>query len=135
MFSTQIGPSGYLSGYLRPETAQGIFLNFRRLVEFNNGRMPCAGAQIGMAYRNEIRPQQGMLRVREFTMAEIEHFCDPNDKSHAKFDLIADLCVPLWTAGAQETNGSVTTDKTFRQAVEEGLIANQTISYFMARTF
>lgn len=135
MFSTQIGPSGYLSGYLRPETAQGIFLNFRRLIEFNNGRMPCAGAQIGMAYRNEIRPQQGMLRVREFTMAEIEHFVDPKDKSHHKFDLIQDMIVPLWSAKNQETNGGLITDRTFKQAVDEGLIANQTISYFMARTF
>jgi len=44
MFETQIGPSGYLKGYLRPETAQGIFVNFRRLLEFNNGRMPFAAA-------------------------------------------------------------------------------------------
>jgi len=44
MFSSEIGPTGQLKGYLRPETAQGIFLNFRRLLEFNNGRMPFAGA-------------------------------------------------------------------------------------------
>lgn len=66
MFESQIGPTGQLKGYLRPETAQGIFLNFRRLIDFNNGRMPCAGAQIGMGFRNEIHPKQGLLRVREF---------------------------------------------------------------------
>ena len=44
MFQMQIGPSGYMQGYLRPETAQGIFINFRRLIEFNNGRMPFAAA-------------------------------------------------------------------------------------------
>jgi len=44
MFSSQIGPTGHMQGYLRPETAQGIFLNFRRLNEFNNGKMPFAGA-------------------------------------------------------------------------------------------
>ena len=44
MFGTQIGPTGHLQGFLRPETAQGIFLNFRKLLEFNNGRMPMAGA-------------------------------------------------------------------------------------------
>jgi glycyl-tRNA synthetase len=86
MFENQFGPSGYASGYLRPETAQGIFINFRRLIEYNNGRMPFAAAQIGTGFRNEISPRQGLLRVREFTMAEIEHFCDPENKSHPKFE-------------------------------------------------
>lgn len=44
MFETQIGPSGYLKGYMRPETAQGIFINFRRLLDYNNGKMPFAAA-------------------------------------------------------------------------------------------
>ena len=66
MFASEIGPTGQLQGYLRPETAQGIFLNFRRLLEYNNGKMPCAGAQLGLGFRNEIHPQQGLLRVREF---------------------------------------------------------------------
>ena len=42
--------------------------------------MPFAAAQIGLGYRNEIHPKQGLLRVREFTMAEIEHFVDPENK-------------------------------------------------------
>ena len=50
--------------YLRPETAQGIFVNFKRLLEANNGRLPFAGAQIGPAYRNEISPRAGVIRVR-----------------------------------------------------------------------
>jgi glycyl-tRNA synthetase len=66
MFECQIGPTGQLKGYLRPETAQGIFLNWRRLIEYNNGKMPCAGATLGMGFRNEINPRQGLLRVREF---------------------------------------------------------------------
>ncbi len=44
MFGTDIGPTGTSKGYLRPETAQGIFINFRKLIEFNNGRMPFAAA-------------------------------------------------------------------------------------------
>jgi glycyl-tRNA synthetase len=44
MFETQIGPTGTQKGFLRPETAQGIFINFRRLLDFNNGRMPFAAA-------------------------------------------------------------------------------------------
>lgn len=85
MFETQIGPTGNQRGFLRPETAQGIFINFRRLLDFNNGRMPFAAAQIGLGFRNEIHPKQGLLRVREFTMAEIEHFVDSSNKNHHKF--------------------------------------------------
>jgi len=98
MFSSEIGPTGYIKGFLRPETAQGIFLNFRKLNTFNNGKMPFAGAQMGLGFRNEIHPRQGLLRVREFQMAEIEHFVDPLDKSHHKFSLVENDVLPLWTA-------------------------------------
>ena len=50
--------------FLRPETAQGIFVNFKRLLEFNAGKLPFAGAQIGSAFRNEISPRSGLIRVR-----------------------------------------------------------------------
>lgn len=102
MFENSIGPSGYMKGYLRPETAQGIFINFRRLIEFNNGKMPFAAAQVGMGFRNEISPRQGLLRVREFTMAEIEHFIDPLNKNHPKFQTVAHMKLPLFSATDQE---------------------------------
>lgn len=78
-------------GYLRPETAQGIFVNFRDLLYYNGGKLPFAAAQIGNSYRNEISPRAGLLRVREFTQAEIEHFVNGDDKRHPKFSLVADL--------------------------------------------
>ena len=53
-------------------------MNFKRLLEFNQGRLPFAASQIGNAFRNEISPRCGLIRVREFTMAEIEHFYDMN---------------------------------------------------------
>ncbi|XP_042856859.1 glycine--tRNA ligase-like isoform X1 [Penaeus japonicus] len=101
MFPISIGPSGALKGFLRPETAQGIFVNFKRLLEYNQGKLPFACAQVGNAYRNEISPRTGLLRVREFMMAEIEHFCDPDDKSHPKFSQIADLQMRFYSACAQ----------------------------------
>jgi len=73
MFNTTVG-SNQSPCFLRPETAQGIFVNFPRLLEFNGQRLPFAAATIGLAHRNEIAPRAGLLRVREFTMAEIEHF-------------------------------------------------------------
>ena len=91
MFDTAIGPSGNLKGYLRPETAQGQFLNFNKLLEFNNDKMPFASASIGKSFRNEIAPRAGLLRVREFLMAEIEHYVDPESKSHPKFEDVKDI--------------------------------------------
>jgi glycyl-tRNA synthetase len=52
MFKTSIGPEGTSVGYLRPETAQGLFVNFRRLLDMNASRMPFAAAQIGLGFRN-----------------------------------------------------------------------------------
>lgn len=52
---------------------------------------------IGNAYRNEIAPRNGLLRVREFEMAEIEYFIDPSDKSHPKFDEVSHLIVPIYS--------------------------------------
>ena len=53
---------------------------YRDLLYYNGGKLPFAAAQIGQSYRNEISPRAGLLRVREFTQAEIEHFVDPDDK-------------------------------------------------------
>jgi len=132
MFSTSIGPTGKQVGYLRPETAQGIFVNFRRLIEYNGGRMPFAAAQIGMAFRNEISPRAGLLRVREFQMAEIEHFVDPNNKSHPKFSQIAKIKLQL-LGQADQTGEDKSRIMTVGEAVNSGLINNESLGYFMAR--
>jgi glycyl-tRNA synthetase len=122
MFKVPIGPTGHMHGYLRPETAQGIFINFRRLIEFNNGRMPFAAAQIGMGFRNEISPRQGLLRVREFSMAEIEHFCDPQNKAHPKIKFVHDLKLPLFSAETQEANiKEATSELTVKENLEKGI--------------
>ncbi|XP_078050667.1 glycine--tRNA ligase isoform X2 [Augochlora pura] len=132
MFATQIGPTGLIKGYLRPETAQGIFVNFKRLLAFNQERLPFAAAQIGNAFRNEISPRSGLIRVREFTMAEIEHFCDPNDKSHPKFETVKDLSLLLYSA-CNQMDGKSAQHVTIGDAVSTKLIANETIGYFMGR--
>ena len=71
MFETQIGPTGGCHGYLRPETAQSHFVNFKNLLDFNNNRIPFGSASIGLGFRNEIAPRSGLLRVREFTMEKL----------------------------------------------------------------
>ena len=133
MFGTQIGPTGQLQGFLRPETAQGMFVNFRRLYDYNQARMPMGIAQIGTAYRNEIAPRGGLIRVREFTMAEIEFFVHPERKEHAKFASVAGERLQLFAAANQVGDGKCVSP-TLGEAVATGVINNQTLAYFMART-
>ncbi|XP_060827693.1 glycine--tRNA ligase [Bombus pascuorum] len=132
MFGTQIGPSGHMKGFLRPETAQGIFVNFKRLLSFNQHRLPFAAAQIGNAFRNEISPRSGLLRVREFTMAEIEYFYYPDETEHPKFENIEGLSVQLYS-GLNQMNGKGVQYITLGEAVSSRIIVNETLAYFMGR--
>ena len=82
MFKTEIGAKGDKIGYLRPETAQGMFIAFKRLLRFYRNKLPFGVVQLGKVYRNEISPRQGVIRLREFTQAEAEIFVNPEDKTH-----------------------------------------------------
>lgn len=134
MFQTSIGPSGLIPGYMRPETAQGIFVNFKDLYYYNGNRLPFAAAQIGQAFRNEISPRQGLLRVREFTLAEIEHFVDPDDKSHAKFVNVADLEFLMFPRELQ-LSGDSAKPMVLGEAVRKGTVNNETLGYFIGRVY
>ncbi|EAN79916.1 glycyl-tRNA synthetase, putative [Trypanosoma equiperdum] len=134
MFSTSIGPEGDRVGYMRPELAQGIILNFKRLLDTGNAqRMPFACASIGTAFRNEIAPRANLIRVREFTLAEIEHFVNPNDKTHEKFALVKDVEIWMWARKQQELNQEPV-QTTVGDAVAQKIIDNETLAYFIART-
>ncbi|KAG0219049.1 glycyl-tRNA synthetase 1 [Mortierella sp. GBAus27b] len=133
MFASSIGPTGQFPGYLRPETAQGQFLNFKRLLEFNNDRMPFASAQIGRSFRNEISPREGLLRVREFTMAEIEHYVDPAKKDHPRFSEVASYKLKILPANVQLEGRTDLLEIAVGDAVEKKIIDNQTLGYFLVR--
>ncbi|MBM4211136.1 MAG: glycine--tRNA ligase [Gammaproteobacteria bacterium] len=81
MFSTSIGPiaSSENKAYLRPETAQGIFMNFKNVLDSQSRKLPFGIAQIGKAFRNEITPRNFIFRVREFEQMELEFFVSPGD--------------------------------------------------------
>ncbi len=81
MFHTYIGATGCEENkaYLRPETAQGIFLNFKNVVDSSRVRVPFGIAQIGKAFRNEVNPRNFIFRSREFEQMEMEWFCHPNE--------------------------------------------------------
>jgi glycyl-tRNA synthetase len=79
MFKTSIGPvdDGSAFVYLRPETAQQIFTNFKNVLDSTNRTLPFGIAQIGKAFRNEITPRNFIFRVREFEQMELEFFVEP----------------------------------------------------------
>jgi glycyl-tRNA synthetase len=81
MFETLMGPSEEtgMKVYLRPETAQGIFVNFKNVLQFARKKPPFGIAQIGKAFRNEITPGNFIFRTREFEQMEIEFFVPPAD--------------------------------------------------------
>ncbi len=133
MFSTSIGPGSKRIGYLRPETAQGMFVNFPRLLRFYREKLPFGVTQIGKAYRNEISPRQGIIRLREFTQAEAEIFVDPRDKSHPRFDSIRDYALILYSDPAQ-SSGQAQLEMSLGEAVEQGIIAHQFLAYALAMT-
>jgi glycyl-tRNA synthetase len=134
MFQTTIGPGSQRVGYLRPETAQGMFVDFARLLRFYRDKLPFGAVQIGKSYRNEISPRQGMIRLREFTQAEAEIFVHPNEKNHhPKFSHYAAYKMPLLTYIHQQ-KCEPPIEMTMREAVDAGIIANEYVAYYVALT-
>ena len=134
MFKTSIGPSSGSAGYLRPETAQGQFVNFKKLLEFNQNAMPFASASIGKSYRNEISPRSSILRVREFLMAEVEHYLDPHGgKKHPRFEDVAEIRLNLLDRHTQLAGKTDVKAMSIGEAVRSGTVDNETLGYFLTR--
>lgn len=91
MFETKVGAEGTTKSYLRPETAQGIFVNFKNVVDTMSPKMPFGIAQIGKAFRNEIAPREFLFRVREFEQMEIEYFVKETDWKEQFEKLLEDI--------------------------------------------
>ena len=74
MFETKVGAEGAQKSYLRPETAQGMFVNFKNIIDSYHPKLPFGIAQIGRSFRNEIAPRDFIFRVRELEIMELEYF-------------------------------------------------------------
>lgn len=127
MFSTGIGVGESRKAFLRPETAQGIFTNFHLLYRHAREKLPFGVVQIGKGYRNEVSPRQGIIRLREFSMAEAEIFFDPKDKTHPNFDSVKDKELYLFD-NKKEMKLSL------EKSVKTKVINNQALAYYMYLT-
>ncbi|MDK2892899.1 glycine--tRNA ligase [Methanohalophilus sp.] len=130
MFQTKIGPGSGRNGYLRPETAQGMFVNFQRLAKFYREKLPFGTTQIGKSYRNEISPRQGVIRLREFTQAEAEIFIDPSEKTHPEIARFENDVLTLYSQDAQKTGKPES--MTIREAIDNNIIAHEFLAYQIA---
>jgi glycyl-tRNA synthetase len=129
-FETTVGPGSGRTGYLRPETAQGIFVEFPRLKEYARNQLPFGVTQIGRAYRNEISPRRGIVRTREFTQAELEQFVDP-ERDEPPLETVADVSVRLYPAAEQADPDGGYVRTTVGEAVADGTIASAWVGYFL----
>ncbi len=130
MFSTNIGPGDAQPGYMRPETAQGIFVEFPRLKEYARNQLPFGVTQIGRAYRNEISPRRSIIRTREFTQAELELFVDP-EEDEPDLSSVEDVDVTLYPTTEQHDDDGEPFETTIGEAVADGTIADPWIGYFL----
>jgi glycyl-tRNA synthetase len=132
MFTTTIGPYSDAVGYGRPEAAQSMFVEFRRLWELAREKLPFGVVQIGHALRNEISPRQGPIRLREFTIMDVEFFFDPEEPHCNKLKDVENETLQLVRAEAKLKGQKDMTNVTVNEALTKGYIKSEWQAYFMA---
>ena len=123
MFKTNIGPvdEDSLPAYLRPETAQGMFLDFKSITATARVKLPFGIAQIGKCFRNEIAPRDFLFRSREFNIAEFEFFINPEEKKCALLDNThLDVEINILDAEAQKAGNAELKKTTIGRMLKEG---------------
>lgn len=130
MFTTQVGPVAETSikSYLRPETAQLIFTNFKNVAENYRMKLPFGIAQQGKAYRNEIAPRDFIFRSREFEQMEIEYFIMPGEECNYN---LPDVSVLIYSAESQE-KGKDSEEMKIKSAFEKKIIKKHWHAYWLA---
>ena len=133
MFETTIGPYSGATGYGRPEAAQGIFVEFNRLYAVAREKLPFGVLQIGHALRNEISPRQGLIRLREFTIADLEFFFDPEERRCGFLKDVENDTLRLLLAEKRQKGSEETVELTVREAIDRQIIKVEWQAFFMAK--
>ncbi len=135
MLSTRVGPKSGVLAYLRPETAQSIFLSYKRVQQSMRANLPFGIAQMGNSFRNEIAPRQGLIRMRAFSQMEIEMFVDPEEiNTHPNIDAVKDAKICLITQAAQqEEDDPQGIVLTIAESLDQNLFPNQYLAYYVGK--
>lgn len=131
MFTTNVGPvtEDSIKSYLRPETAQLIFANFKNIADNSRLKLPFGIAQIGKSFRNEIAPRDFLFRCREFEQMEIEYFIDPRKECSYE---IPDVEIIVYSEKMQKENSEAERMK-MEQAHKKGIIKTKWHAYWLAQ--
>jgi len=132
MFETTIGPYSGATGYGRPEAAQNIFVEFNRLYTIAREKLPFGAIQIGHALRNEISPRQGLIRLREFTISDLEFFFDPEEQSCNLLKEVENEMLPILLCETRLKDCEDVTNFTVREALDKKIIRSEWQAFFMA---
>ncbi len=132
MFETTIGPYSEAVGYGRPEAAQGIFVEYKRIYEYARERLPFGVAIIGHALRNEISPRQGPIRLREFTIMDLEFFFDPEEPQCERLKEVENETLRLLPAERVLKGVDEPVEVTVKDALSKRLIKTEWQAFFMA---
>lgn len=132
MFQTSIGAmGGSRTAFMRPETAQGMFMLYPALYRHFRQRLPFGAMQTGKGYRNEISPRQGMIRLREFNMAELEYFIDPEEPPAVDLSRWGRRIHMLPDPDGPHPSE---VEVTIEEAFESGIVKHPTVAWFLAMT-
>jgi glycyl-tRNA synthetase len=132
MFKTNIGPYDEDPAYGRPEAAQGIFVDFRRVYEVMREKLPLGIAQIGTVLRNEISPRQGPIRLREFTIMDFELFFDPENSHCPYLDEVRNDHLSIVSEKQRRDKNEHAASFETGKAVDTHVIKSSWAAYFMA---
>lgn len=133
MFKTNVGPVEGNTAYLRPETAQQMFINFKQVVETSRLKLPFGIAQIGRAFRNEISPRDFLFRCREFEQMEIEYFIHPKDTNNCPYIMeVLNHKITVYSADMQDKGEKEGKEMSIKQALHKKIIKTQWHAYWLA---
>lgn len=133
MLSTEVSPTGGQKAYLRPETAQNIFIGFKRIFGAMRGKLPFGIAQIGHSFRNEISPRNFIVRIREFSQMEIEMFVDPDNIDDCpNYDDTKNIKIILHTRDTQK-QGKPPVEITADAARKKGIVPGKYMAFYLAK--
>ncbi|MFH1224692.1 MAG: glycine--tRNA ligase [Candidatus Diapherotrites archaeon] len=130
MMGMEIGATGAQKGYLRPETAQNIFLDFARIYRSGRVNLPFGIAQAGQSFRNEIAPRNSLLRAREFGQMECEIFFNPEKINEVeRFEEVKGYKLNLLLLKSKSVQKISCSD-----AVGKKIVSGKLVAYYLART-
>ncbi|MDO8428237.1 MAG: glycine--tRNA ligase [Candidatus Diapherotrites archaeon] len=129
MMGIDVGATGQQKGYLRPETAQNIFVDFARVFKTSRKNLPLGIAQVGASFRNEIAPRNTLLRERELGQMEIEVFFNPKKINEVSdFGLVQDYKLNLLLQGKKEVSSI-----SCKESVEKNIVSGKLIAFYLAK--